>query len=143
MIGSTEAITLKAFVAAYAQLKGNPLPGAEQTELQSKLKDICQDLPGNIGKLHSIAKEYPVLNELYLGNRELLQSDANQRTKGPFPEIDYEGESQTDEIPNLAIAIEKMDNNKLLEAAPDMLKENPESFFNKLKKIIFSRRCQK
>ena len=135
MIGPTEAIILKAFVAAYAQLKENPLPEAEQTELQSKLKDICQDLPANIVKLNMLAEEYPALDELYQDNRELLQSHANQRTKGPFPQTDYEAESKTDEIPNLAIIIEKVDDEKLLEAAPDLLAEDPEAAYNRLREI--------
>jgi len=138
MMKPTEAITLKAFVAAYAQLKGNPLPGAEQTELQSKLKDICQDLPGNIGKLHTLAKEYPALNERYKDNRKLLQSGANQRTKGPFPQTDYEAESQNQEIPNLVLIIEEREEEKLLKEVPDMLAEDPEAAYNRLMEIIIS-----
>jgi hypothetical protein len=95
-----DTITLKAFLAALAQLDSVP------SQLQNQLNHFGLLSPASIGRLHSIAEAYPSLYTFYQKARLIIGNDS-ERNKGPIPKFDRAVESTSQELVNLADEIFK------------------------------------
>lgn len=123
MINPLEALELKAFILGLSRLD-KPLP----ENLTARVNQI--NIPGDINKLYDIAQSYPPLSASY--NQILENSDAiaKVRSKGLASIPKPQPEAENTEIDNSATVIvqelvefeSKVDNNKLIEIARQVLK---------------------
>jgi hypothetical protein len=100
---SLDAITLKAFLAAFMRLDAS-LPA----DLQNQLNEIGEAFPSDVPKLDALAKSYSPLNQEYIEARLALQNDG-ERLRFAAPDPDDSTQIRDEKLINIAVEIFQAD----------------------------------